>query len=139
VAAERFLLDTSALYPLLLRLREGIVDYAERLLVLDLTWYELGNVLWKETRMGRLADPMAAAEMFAELLSTLETVSVHDDFREVLELALREGLTFYDAAYLHAARRLGVALATEDGRLLRYPEAIRVEELVRRLEGGGDE
>ncbi len=136
---EKFLLDTSALYPLVLLLGERVLDHAHRLMVLELTWYELGNVLWKEARRGRVGDPQAAAEMFEEMLSAMETVEPPGSLREVLELAVREGLTFYDASYLHTARTLGVALATEDGRLLRYPEAIRVEELVRRLEGGGDE
>jgi len=55
------------------------------------------------------------------------------DIPKVAELALSENLTFYDAAYLYTARKLGVKLVTEDKDLLRFPESINVKTLVEHL------
>ena len=40
-----YLLDASALYPLVLKLRDKLLDYLTLMAVLDLTVYEVGNVI----------------------------------------------------------------------------------------------
>ena len=131
----RYLLDASALYPLALSLREKLLDYSGLMAVLDLTVYEVGNAVWKECRRGRVRNPRALAAVFAELFNSIETVKLESKaIAEVLELALAEGITFYDAAYLHAARKLGLKLVTEDSNLKRFPEAVSVSELIAKLE-----
>jgi predicted nucleic acid-binding protein len=130
-----YLLDASALYPLVLKLRDKLLDYLALMAVLDLTVYEVGNVIWKESRGGRVRAPKALATAFAEVLRGVKVVRVEDRaMADVLELALAEEITFYDAAYLYAARKLGLKLVTEDSDLKRYPEAVSVEELVAELE-----
>jgi len=52
---------------------------------------------------------------------------------EVMRLALRSGLTFYDASYLYLAKSKDYVLVTEDEELLRQAattgvRAIRMEE-----------
>jgi len=49
-----YLLDASALYPLVLKLRDKLLDYLALMAVLDLTVYEVGNVIWEESRGGRV-------------------------------------------------------------------------------------
>jgi predicted nucleic acid-binding protein len=130
-----YLLDASALYPLVLKLRDKLLDYLALMAVLDLTVYEVGNVIWEESRGGRVRAPKALATAFAEVLRGVKVVRVEDRaMADVLELALAEEITFYDAAYLYAARKLGLKLVTEDSDLKRYPEAVSVEELVAELE-----
>jgi len=131
----RYLLDASALYPLVLRLGAGLLDHSPLFAALDLTVYEVGNAIWKESRGGRVRDPRALAAIFSEILREVEVVSVGSwAVAEVLELALAEGLTFYDAAYLYAARKLGLKLVTEGLDLRRYPGTISVDELTAELE-----
>ena len=57
---------------------------------------------------------------------------------DVLELAVRENLTFYDASYLTAAKKYGIKLVTEDRDLLRFPECMSIEDLIRELKNAGD-
>jgi len=130
---EQYLLDASALYPLLLELGEKFVDYAHKFSVLDLTVYEVGNTLLKEFKRGRISDLRAAAELFNEAFSYVNVVRGYVDIPEILELAINENLTFYNAAYIYAARRLGVKLVTEDKDLLRFPESINVQTLIETL------
>ena len=126
---QRYLVDCSALYPLILKMREKIILYKDAFSILDLTIYEVGNVLWKEYGKGRIRDLKSAANLFQHILDQLPKLSV-DDIGEVLDLAVRMKLTFYDAAYIHVARKRGLKLITEDrGVLSKYPEAIRVDQL----------
>ena len=68
--------------------------------------------------------PRALATAFAVLLGNVEIVEVGDwQIAEALELALAEEITFYDAVYLYAARKLGTKLVAEDSDLKRRPEA----------------
>jgi len=129
----QYLLDASAVYPLLLELGEKFVDYAHRFLVLDLTVYEVGNTLLKEFKRGHISNLRAAAELFDEAFSYVNVVRDYVDIPEILELTINEDLTFYDAAYIYAARRLGVKLVTEDKDLLRFPESINVRTLIEAL------
>jgi len=129
----RYLLDASALYPLLLELRENLARYASVLAILDLTVYEVGNAVWKEHRMGRIRDPVLVAKAFSEVLKLMSTLSASSSIDRVVELAARENLTFYDASYLYVARSRGMKLVTEDRDLLRYPESISVRQLLREL------
>ena len=130
----RYLLDASAIYPLVLKLREKLLEYADRLAVLDLTVYEVGNAIWKEARRGRIRSPTIAAKLFEEIFKSLTILKLGAHLREALELAITESLTFYDAAYLYAARVHGLKLVTEDRDLLRFPEALNTDTLIRELE-----
>ncbi len=132
-----YLLDASAVYPVILRMREKVMEYSHIFSVLDITFYEVGNVLWKEFRRGRLENRKVVVEMFEEFFSEVN-VRRMPDMSDILELAARENLTFYDASYLIAAKKYGIKLVTEDRDLLRFPECMSVEDLIRELKKAGD-
>ena len=64
-----YLLDASAIYPLVLSLGERFVDYADKFSILDLTIYEVGNTLVREFRRGRISNLRAAVELFNEVFN----------------------------------------------------------------------
>ena len=130
---SKYLIDASALYPLVLKLKEELMNYTDRLLVLDLTVYEVGNAIWKEFRRNRIKDLTAVVKLFEEIFSSITIVRPEIELSKVLELAVSEKLTFYEATYLYVARTYGVKLVTEDKELLRYPESINSEQLVKEL------
>jgi predicted nucleic acid-binding protein len=77
--------------------------------------YELGNVCWKKCR--RHPEQAEAIRKSLRLFAALE-VQLHDvNATEVLELAHRVDVSFYDASYLWLARQLGLPLVTLDKRL----------------------
>jgi len=94
--------------------------------VLDLTFYELGNVLlralsWPATNAADQLDDLRA------ICGVLPVTAV--ELRLAAELAEQHTLTFYDAVYAAAAHSRGSALATADKALLdagagESPEAI---------------
>ncbi len=97
----------------MLRLRERAVAVPTLALLVPPTfWYEVGNVLWVATRRNRL-DRAAGMDAFEALQAfAFETWEV--DPRSCLDLALGEGLSVYDAAYLQLAPVAGCALWTLD-------------------------
>ncbi len=129
-----YLLDTSALYPLVLKLREKLLEYSSHFRVLDLTVYETGKTIWKEHQRGRIKNLAIVARLFQEIFETIPRLSLNTEIDKVLELAVRENLTFYDASYLYMARRHGLKLVTEDRDLQRFPESISVGQLLDQLE-----
>lgn len=80
---------------------------------------ELGNVLLRAVRRGRMthagfqAATVALALMPVEVDSQTERQALSSTF----DLAVRFGLTLYDAAYLELASRRGLPLATNDREL----------------------
>lgn len=81
--------------------------------------YELANVCWsKIRRTPEDCDKLLGAFRMPGL--TPETLDVDHD--AVVELAIRTGLTAYDASYLWLARDLGIALVTLDRKLAEAAE-----------------
>ncbi len=111
-------------------LLERYGEQAIRLLVLDLTAYEVGNVLLH----GR---PAVAAERVAVVLEALADICPRvtpttAELRDAATIAERRGLTLSDSVYAAVARARGAQLATLDtgllrSRLGRKPSAILAE------------
>jgi len=77
--------------------------------------YEMGSVCLKKIR--RHPEQRTALMEALALLPRLDIQEVEIPTVESTELAEREGLTVYDAAYLWLARSLGAELVTLDTRL----------------------
>ncbi len=130
-----YLIDTSALYPLIRRLGTRIAYYIDQLVVLDLTIYEVGNTIWKEYRKGQIENLEDTVEMFSKILDNMKTISISpDEIEGVLEIALRNNITFYDASYIYASLKYSLKLVSEDEDIRgNYPQAIGVEQLIEQL------
>lgn len=114
-----YVFDSSAIAVILRRLKGRAVDIIRGRATLDLARYELGNVIWKEYTIKRtitLEEATDKVESLAKILDAMEIDSIEseEDFKGVMELASRLKLTFYDASYLHVAKRMKSKLVTED-------------------------
>jgi predicted nucleic acid-binding protein len=94
--------------------------------ILELTFYELGNVLlrslgWKAVAV---ADQLDDLRVVAPVLDVSAPA-----LRRAAELAAAHTLTFYDALYAAAAEHRGAALVSADATLLASGLARRVGEL----------
>ena len=126
----RFLLDSSVITPLMLDLGERLLNLSagKELYSIDLTFYEVGNSLWKLTLLLKsinLKDAMEILDVLKSLvLRKIITLIRFDDLDapRIIKLAVDEGLTFYDASYIVAGEKLNAALATEDEELRRKAE-----------------
>lgn len=92
---------------------------------------ELGNVLVQAERRELItaAQISACLELVTRLPIVTDTETDSRAFREILILARTETLTTYDAAYLELAIRRGVPLATQDSKLVRAANRVKVQTL----------
>ena len=117
-----YLLDSSAIAITLKELHEKSIELLDGKDTLNLAYYEIGNIIWKECVLKRLISPEEAvenAEGIAKILGIMkiEKINSSEDFMEAMKLATRLKLTFYDASYLYVAKRKGLTLVTEDDEL----------------------
>ena len=122
----KYLIDTSALYPLLVL---EVPFNSDECAVTTLTEYEVGNVLWRENQQGKLKNPQRVASIFSEALAPLRKFEI-DSLPEVLAVAMERNLTFYDASYAYLAEKENLKLVTADTDLLKKCKiAISINEM----------
>ena len=136
-----YLLDSSAIAVLLKRLGGSAVKYLAGVYTLDLAYYELGNVLWKECALMKLINEKEAVnkvKYIAKLLKNMniESIKSEKDLEGTMALAVKLKLTFYDASYLYIAKKKNLILITEDNELREKSvkeniEAITVDEYIK--------
>ncbi|MEM4639930.1 MAG: type II toxin-antitoxin system VapC family toxin [Thermofilum sp.] len=103
---------------------EALLDKLEGLATLDLAFYEIGNALWKQVVRGVASreEVERTALAIGKLLLVKGVIKVgwRDlGYSAILNLAVDNGITFYDASYLAASIAFGVPLITEDEKLRR--------------------
>ena len=119
---KRYLLDASSLMFLLRNSHtEKAIESLLDSLILDLTYYEVGNAIWKESILTRFITPEESKTMerlVQEILRETERVTFEmESFQKILEIAKAEKLSFYDSSYIHFAKQGGLKLITEDKQL----------------------
>lgn len=113
------ILDASALYPLLKKLGRGAASLLPRLMILDLTKYELGNIIWKEYRLGHVKNWEKPVEQLSKIIGELPAYSIDaENLKEVEKIAVERDVSFYDASYVYTAETQNLKLITEDEDLL---------------------
>ena len=88
-------------------------------------WFEVRNTMLMGERRGRISEALTAHSL--NRLSLLPIMmEARPDETEVLDLARRHRLTFYDAVYQELAGRKSVPLATLDVDLIAAARAERI-------------
>lgn len=95
------------------------LDASHDYLAPDLIFPEVGNAIWKKVRKGELS-PEEAQGLVSDLsVVGVETVSMRALASDAHALAVRTGITVYDATYLTLAVRLQTKVITGDDRFAR--------------------
>ncbi len=118
VAAMWFL--PAAAEPLVAEAVEVLESYAAgrlRLLVPDLFWPEVGNVLWKAARRGRISRASAQQAVAALQDRRLATAPTAPLLADAFAIATSFDRTVYDGVYVALAVRSGMPLVTADEKL----------------------
>ena len=110
----------------------------ERLLegcTLNLAFHELGNAVWKQVHLHKALTQEEGSEALAaltEMYGQMRELQV-EDASSILKIAVEEGLTYYDASYIHAAIKNDAVLVTDDRKLQtaasKYVETATSDEL----------
>ena len=82
-----------------------------------LTVYEVANALWKEAYMIGSINAEEARKIIDVLRGVVDVMNVlspHPHEHEILETAVKLGITAHDASYIVLAKNNGFSLVTED-------------------------
>ena len=88
-------------------------------------------------RLKRLDEETASSfiKVISDALSLIRMDLIKGSENEVFDLACKEGLTIYDASYLHASMKMQAALTTDDRKLKekvsKYVKVLSMEQLIR--------
>lgn len=118
----RHLLDASSLALLIKKADVGkAIEVLQDSSILALTYYELGNAIWKESTITKFLTAKEADSLGMVAKDVISRVSRMDNeadaFPEILRMARKERLSFYDSSYVLTAKDKGLELITEDRRL----------------------
>jgi len=134
-----YLFDASSILNLIKR---GSVTPLADGLTLDLTLYECLNAIWKECKLlERFGEDVALdyVGIVADLFRSMRVSSIKGLEEEVFELACEEGVTVYDASYLHLAKAKSLVLVTDDRKLrekaLKYIKVLTSRDIEKRYAG----
>jgi predicted nucleic acid-binding protein len=97
--------------------RRLLGDDAPELLVPDLVFPEVGNILWKKVRRGDLTEEQARGIAHLVAVAPLEVHPSAPLLEAAFEIATRTGRTVYDSLYVALAVHSGGPLITAGERL----------------------
>jgi len=86
---------------------------------LNLAFYELGNAVWKQVHIHKTITSDEAntiLSLLTEIFKKLKKPETEEAL-EILKIAIKESLTYYDASYIHAAMENSLTLVTDDKQL----------------------
>ena len=115
---NRYFFDSSAIIALVERNKpDELLDGW----TIDLAFYELGNAVWKQVHLYNTLSIDDAKIALDALISVFKRMHRFQEIGplSVLRVAAKEGLTYYDAAYLQAAADKKLPLVTDDKKLRR--------------------
>lgn len=107
--------DASAIYQsVMLGQSQRLTDQCTSALAV----YELGNVVWKDSVIGRKYSQQDATELLNVFEQILEGMRVvHFDLKDIYTMAFKYKTSFYDAAYVCLAKDMNIPLVTLDQKL----------------------
>ena len=109
-----FIFDSSAVFK---AIKENIVEAIAGNYTLELVRYELGNILWKEHVLhGRITvvELRKLIGLVKKVFSIVEILEVGCREEEIMDVAAKLKLTFYDASFIFYAKEKELLLITED-------------------------
>jgi predicted nucleic acid-binding protein len=130
MAKAKYLFDSNIIYKLIRETPEKAVDKLMEGLTIGLAYYELGNALWRESRLLKRISIEEAQKSLSLMYAMLARMEVADIEAiagdQILETANKLGLTFYDSAYLVEACKRNAVLVTDDNKLAKAAENLGV-------------
>ena len=115
------LFDASAIMDLAVERGSKAIDAVAGGSALTLTYYEIGNSIWKLHNLQRKLSNEGALALLGVSLRLYERLDILNldasDATPIEKLASLHGITFYDSAYLYCAKRNKLILVTDDKRL----------------------
>lgn len=133
----RYVFDSSAIFR---AIKENRIEVLVGGCTLELARYEMGNILWKNyTLQAKVTEQelKSLAKLIKKVLNIMEIIQINCSEEEILDVAAKTKMTFYDASYVHYAKTKELTLITEDSELLKkitpYVKALKLNEITNEI------
>lgn len=110
----KYIFDSSSIFK---AIKENRIELLTEGCTLDLTRYEVANIIWKEQNLHKkISDEEAKTllKIIKNILDKMDTLKIECKEEQILETANTKKITFYDAAYAYTAKEKNLILVTED-------------------------
>ena len=120
----KYVIDTSALINIVLKFYKKDLNFINRLIeesiFPDLIFYEIGSYLrkYKEIRKVSNNEIKEMTELFNYIIGKAKIEEVRLNY-EILDLSIKENLSYYDAVYLYLAKKYNLILISDDKDLIK--------------------
>ncbi|MGI0141738.1 MAG: type II toxin-antitoxin system VapC family toxin [Candidatus Micrarchaeales archaeon] len=128
-----YLFDASAI---LTAVRLGLGERLEGNYTLRLARYEIGNAILVEGVVRKTytkAQQLEFLGILDEWLGEMSILDIEGIAKNILDVAVTFGLSFYDASYVYCAKYTGITLVTEDKKMVNkigsYIKTVRTSEI----------
>ncbi|MGE5533713.1 MAG: type II toxin-antitoxin system VapC family toxin [Bacillota bacterium] len=133
MTVQQYLFDANAIFRLFRECPEKAIDMLMEGTTISLAYYELGNALWREAHLLKrisIEEAEKSLILVYAMLMRMKIVEVDGEQGiEILHTASKCNLTFYDSAYLIAAKKTIKILVTDDNKLAKAAEPLGVKTL----------
>ena len=107
--------DASAILNLL---EEGTLPDFSESATINLALYEIGNAVWKQVHLTKRLNQSQGEKIILSASLLIDKMKyINIDVVNTLKIAVKEGLTFYDASYIQIAYSTRSELITDDKKL----------------------
>jgi len=119
----KYVIDTSALINIVLKFYKKDLNFINRLIeesvFPDLIFYEIGSYLrkYKEIKKVSNNEIKEMTELFNYIIGKAKIEEVRLNY-EILDLSIKENLSYYDTVYLYLARKYNLILISDDRDLI---------------------
>jgi len=120
----KYVIDASALINIVLKFYKKDLNFINELMeesiFLDLIFYEIGSYLRKYKKMKEVSDNeiKEMIELFNYIIGKAKIEEVRLKY-EILDLSIKENLSYYDAVYLYLAKKYNLILISDDKDLIK--------------------
>jgi predicted nucleic acid-binding protein len=119
----KYVIDTSALINIVLKFYKKDLNFISRLIeesvFPDLIFYEIGSYLRKYKEINKVSNNeiKEMTELFNYIIGKAKIEEVRLNY-EILDLSIKENLSYYDTVYLYLARKYNLILISDDRDLI---------------------
>jgi len=120
----KYVIDASALINIVLKFYKKDLNFINELMeesiFPDLIFYEIGSYLRKYKKMKEVSDNeiKEMIELFNYIIGKAKIEEVRLKY-EILDLSIKENLSYYDAVYLYLAKKYNLILISDDKDLIK--------------------
>lgn len=116
----KLIFDTNSIINIIQKEPDNAISIFRDRFISVLSFFELGNVIWKllYRKLINQNEGFKLCDTFASLWSSFKIISPEiTQFKEIVQLAIQQNITFYDAAFIHYAKINHLTLVTDDGQM----------------------